>query len=712
MALSEVTHSVSTCSLPDSRTPQPQSPAARFSSFITRFTKSTDDAIPLLDLVRAMKVSMDAMNVKIESMESSNRAVSHRVSELEKSHERLWDENRRLREQLIEKKPVTLPLPSQTPAPSAPKHSETLAPTEPLSPIQPKMILQNCESRMRDVVEDVERERAIVLYGLPEFASMPPPNRALNDRAQVMDILSHLGIQAVPTSVFRMPVGGAPDSKGRLLKVIMPCSKLQRLVISRRHLLANFNHGRVWLRPSLTREERANSTDKPFSYNVPNQNRSSAATSNLKSQLETNEYLVYCFTESWLRKSDPDGVVLGSLSKNYNIVRCDRARKRGGESKTESHELLIVDLRVGTQSTRIILVYRVPALSQTNSAFIWENLDDFTKCTHPTVVVGDFNLPEVKWPLDSQKYNAVNTDFIDCCTEVGLQQRITFPTRGNAFLDLLLTDSIGIVENLEQLPNYGNSDHKAFTFQLTMKTEPQKARYVRNFRKADYAEINSLLSTIDWLLFFNVNETVNEMYEKLIHLLEEIIEKSVPLMRIDSTGKPLPGHIHRLSKKRHDAWITFLNDGKPSSKKRFEKLHAEYNQEVTKFHHNYERKIIETKNQKKFYGYIKSKLSNACTSAVDCLIDESNHQIEPMVEFSPSVAFPVYDREAGKLEKLQNKVTRLISYKCLGYNFENRPLPVERNEMLKLNTLMYRRKVNDFKLAYEMLFGNSRLSRF
>ncbi|GMS98924.1 hypothetical protein PENTCL1PPCAC_21099 [Pristionchus entomophagus] len=156
-----------------------------------------------------------------------------------------------------------------------------------------------------------------------------------------------------------------------------------------------------------------------------------------------------------------------------------------------------------------------------------------------------------------------------------------------------------------------------------MRTEPQKARYVKNFRKADYAAINSLLSTIDWLLFFNVNETVNEMYEKLIHLLEEIIEKSVPLMRIDSTGKPHPGHIHRLSKKRHDAWITFLNDGKPSLKKRFEKLHAEYNQEVTKFHHNYERKIIETKNQKKFYGYIKSKLSNAY-----CLIDNSNHQIE------------------------------------------------------------------------------------
>ncbi|KAF8364017.1 hypothetical protein PRIPAC_90940 [Pristionchus pacificus] len=75
--------------------------------------------------------------------------------------------------------------------------------------------------------------------------------------------------------------------------------------------------------------------------------------------------------------------------------------------------------------------------------------------------------------------------------------------------------------------------------------------------------------------------------------------------------------------------------------------------------------------------------------------------VRPMVEFCPSVAFPVHEKEAGKLEKLQNKVTRLISYKCFGYNFENRPRPEERNEMLKLESFT-RRKINDFKHAYEL----------
>ncbi|GMS81823.1 hypothetical protein PENTCL1PPCAC_3998, partial [Pristionchus entomophagus] len=100
------------------------------------------------------------------------------------------------------------------------------------------------------------------------------------------------------------------------------------------------------------------------------------------------------------------------------------------------------------------------------------------------------------------------------------------------------------------------------------------------------------------------------------------------------------------------------------------------------------------------------------TNNAAVMVNAYTTYVRPMVEFSPSVAFPVFDREAVKLEKLQNKVTRLISYKCMGYNFENRPLPVERNEMLKLNTLMYRRKVNDFKLAYEMLKSNLRGAGF
>ncbi|KAF8372552.1 hypothetical protein PRIPAC_78981 [Pristionchus pacificus] len=93
------------------------------------------------------------------------------------------------------------------------------------------------------------------------------------------------------------------------------------------------------------------------------------------------------------------------------------------------------------------------------------------------------------------------------------------------------------------------------------------------------------------------------------------------------------------------------------------------------------------------------------TNNAKVMVNAYTTYVRPMVEFCPSVAFPVHEKEAGKLEKLQK------NYKCFGYNFENRPRPEERNEMLKLKSLTYRRKINDFKHAYELLFGNSRLSR-
>uniref|UniRef100_A0A8R1USY3 Endo/exonuclease/phosphatase domain-containing protein n=1 Tax=Pristionchus pacificus TaxID=54126 RepID=A0A8R1USY3_PRIPA len=697
-------------------------------------------------------------------------------------------------------------------------------------------------------------------------------------------------------------------------------------MISRRHLLASFRLGRVWMRPSLTKEERVCSVDRPFTYDSPGMSflpvgvlwsasliRAKLSFLNtrgvskcaeppkltviyanirsilnevnhscLKSQLEANEYFVYCFTESWLRKTDPDGASIGSFSSNYCVIRCDRDKKRGGESKLDSHEILVVDLRVGTESARIILLYRVPALSQACSEHIWEKLDDYTKCAHPTVIVGDFNLPEIKWPKTTQHYSGASADFIKCCDEIGLVQLILRQTRKDAFLDLLLSNSNSVVQNVEQLPNYGNLDHSAFSFQLLLAPEEQRAKYVKNFQKADYGKINTLLANIDWNAFFEIKMTVNEMYERFITLLDEIIEKYIPLMRIDSTGKPMPDHIHRLSKRRHLAWSQFLMDDKKSSKLKFEKLHAEYNREVTKFQQNLERKIIEANDRKKFYGYLKSKLSNARSSAVlmicnikwkkgkaellaetfskvftkdngetphfsharenvsneykdmfscfeiceliekwkssscrtpdnislifiketavplsaaleiifrksyelsevpdrwrystitplkkkapysnplnyrpvsitsffcrvfekciakqmisDCenyvtqkaatraniifrglttnnakvMVNAYTTYVRPMVEFRPSVAFPVHEKEAGKLEKLQNKVTRLISYKCFGYNFENRPRPEERNEMLNLKSLTYRRKINDFKHAYELFKSNLR----
>lgn len=124
-----------------------------------------------------------------------------------------------------------------------------------------------------ELIESVERRRAVVFYGIPEFPDLPAAGRDTSDWSAVASILSYLDISGKPTHIFRMGSGPrAGPRNGRLLKVILPSSTIQQLLISRRHQLGSFKGPpgvRVWVRPSLSREERQVSRDKPFTYAPP-----------------------------------------------------------------------------------------------------------------------------------------------------------------------------------------------------------------------------------------------------------------------------------------------------------------------------------------------------------------------------------------------------------------------------------------------------------
>ncbi|KAF8357091.1 hypothetical protein PRIPAC_92086 [Pristionchus pacificus] len=218
MAPQEVDSSLSSSSLPDrtSTQPIPPSPTTRFSAFLSRFTRTTDDALPLLELVKEMRSAMKSMQVNHESMRVQLEAVSGKVKVLEEKHDELLRENKELRKKL-----ETVPSPSLTNVtpsliPSSP--IPVIAPSSARTILAPPRMNSSSESDVRAIVETVERERAVVIYGLPEYTSWSASQRAENDKGLVLDVLNHLGVQAVPTAVFRMPASGPPDPKGRLTK--------------------------------------------------------------------------------------------------------------------------------------------------------------------------------------------------------------------------------------------------------------------------------------------------------------------------------------------------------------------------------------------------------------------------------------------------------------------------------------------------------------
>lgn len=145
-------------------------------------------------------------------------------------HERicsLQDENAKLRRELYE---------VQT------KHS-------PVSNAQENGVKPSC-----DCFDEKERLRSIVISGVSEATSPSSIDRVRSDYDVVEQIFNHLEIECLPQAVYRL--GKPRDDRSRLLKVILPSTSYQKLVLRRAPRLRSFSSRGVFIRPSLTKEQR------------------------------------------------------------------------------------------------------------------------------------------------------------------------------------------------------------------------------------------------------------------------------------------------------------------------------------------------------------------------------------------------------------------------------------------------------------------------
>ncbi|EYC20166.1 hypothetical protein Y032_0022g484 [Ancylostoma ceylanicum] len=107
----------------------------------------------------------------------------------------------------------------------------------------------------KDLIEADKRARSIVISGLEEpTESMRLLDRGLDLERKVCDILEIVKVDARPSEVFRM---GKPNSaKPRLVKVVLPSTSCWRTALSNSRLLRSSASSNVFIRKSMTPEER------------------------------------------------------------------------------------------------------------------------------------------------------------------------------------------------------------------------------------------------------------------------------------------------------------------------------------------------------------------------------------------------------------------------------------------------------------------------
>lgn len=92
---------------------------------------------------------------------------------------------------------------------------------------------------------------------------------------------------------------------------------------------------------------------------------------------------------------------------------------------------------------------------------------------HEVLIAGDFNLPRIDWSSWTTPTDHTSTEFkfIEYILDCYMHQHITSPTRGRgtdqpSILDLVLTDDVNCLDDIEITSPLGKSDHSMISMDL------------------------------------------------------------------------------------------------------------------------------------------------------------------------------------------------------------------------------------------------------
>lgn len=354
---------------------------------------------------------------------------------------------------------------------------------------------------------------------------------------------------------------------------------------------------------------------------------------------------IIVLTETWLPTSI-SASVLGL--HNYSIYRKDRAYNddvdRGGGvliairntymSKlcvpnlfidSDSFDQLFVSVQFGTKKILFGALYIQPGTNSSEEDFVnltanTENISsDFPD--HDLVLLGDYNLPFVKWKFDSYldvysmasapaSVRAKAVVVCNCFAYLGMNQ--FYPSKINKDYTLDLAFSGLELKHIPSpdciFPPSLHHDHAFFEIPATQSSMLPFSSVQYNFYKGNYEVLNTELSAFNWddLLCSNdVNCDVDVLYDKLL----SCIAKNVPLRRVYNLDSFPVWYTHDLkvliaSKKRaHRVWRTY---GQQDDYIQFKKIRAQCLRLSEKCHTEYIQRMEEDirLNTKKFWNYI------------------------------------------------------------------------------------------------------------
>ena len=196
--------------------------------------------------------------------------------------------------------------------------------------------------------------------------------------------------------------------------------------------------------------------------------------------------------------------------------------------------------------------------------------------------MGDFNLPDINWTSWSSnaQNDVTNCAFLDAFAALHLCQLISFPTRHNATLDLILAPKLPspvVISNVTDAGPMANSDHSAIVFDVTTPLPISSRTHAAPppkycFARCNFAEAETRLCAIDWSTLLPLDLPVDTLLERFMSVCRDVIKATVPVVSPSSFRcRPLPKHIRRVQLAKWRAWALYSNSRSMHHRRR---LHA------------------------------------------------------------------------------------------------------------------------------------------
>ena len=374
---------------------------------------------------------------------------------------------------------------------------------------------------------------------------------------------------------------------------------------------------------------------------------------------------VICITETHLKNSvldaeiEIEGYKFFRKDRNFNVKNNDIATKNSGVDYSSGggsiiyyrndinakivkdfseHALdsLAIELDSNIGQFCIACIYRSPNLTAPNNILL-SSIKDICKTSNKfeTVVVGDFNLPNVSWDTGNVKCPQVTQNelflqqmqYVETFNELGMKWFLTNETTKRRLVNGVLQESIldqvlftneALVIDVKLLSSFGKSDHVSMKIELGVSLGKEPPPETSVIKKPNWSKVsvNDILdysyNNIDWYPTSRSlcsQETWDQLYDNLCRFNE-----IVPIMRCDCSNRPLspPWNntpLKRMRCNKDRAWNSFRENPTTENLNYPTLKDKSYSEEEFRLKLEYEKRLTNDlkNNCKGLYSYLRNK---------------------------------------------------------------------------------------------------------